>query len=309
MRVRIPAESWMNESKAPPRVSIVLCTYYGTAHLEKQLQSIFAQTLQPFEAVICDDNSKDETLSILESFRDQASFRVRIVVSDHNFGSTRNFDQSPELASGEFLALRPQDDIWFPQKLAKLVQVLKEFLHVGGVFSYATLIDAEGLPIPPHGAAGGEKTLWNLHGFNRRKQMRFVSGGAIDLLFQHDIVTGAALLVRVSLRSAWHPIPESWGHDGWITWMLAVQYSTRGRPGTSCRLPDSRATAVGGWRTLSRAAAETHSGDRTGTFRKSRRSVFGSAPKNRGDRRSESRVASFDRPKDSPPAPEIAAAA
>ena len=213
----------MKDPNAPPRVSVVLCTYYGTDHLEKQLQSIFAQTLQPFEVLVCDDNSRDDTLSILQSFRDRVSFPVRIVVNDHNLGSMRNFDQALELASGDFLVLCDQDDIWFPQKLAKLAHVLNEFPRVDRVFSDATLIDAEGLPVPHRRLTGGKKTLWSLHGFNRRKQTRFVSGGAVDLLLRHDMVTGATLMVRASLRSAWHPIPASWVHNGWITWMLAVQ--------------------------------------------------------------------------------------
>jgi len=213
----------MNQTKTSPRVSVVLCTYYGTAYLEKQLQSICKQTLQPFEVIVCDDNSSHETLTILERFRDQASFSVRIVVNEQRLGSTKNFDQALELASGDFLALCDQDDIWLPQKLAKLAHLLNEFPEVGGVFSDASLIDANGRAASHVGRAGSEKTLWTLHGFNRRKQTRFVNGGAIDLLLQHDIVTGATLMVRASLRSTWHPIPASWVHDGWITWMLAVQ--------------------------------------------------------------------------------------
>jgi glycosyltransferase involved in cell wall biosynthesis len=185
--------------------------------LAKQLQSLSNQTLRPTELIVCDDNSGDETVSMLQMFRQQAPFPVHILVNERNLGSTRNFDQALELATGEFLALCDQDDLWFPEKLAVLSRVLEEDVTVGGVFSDALLIDDHGSPVQ------ARRTLWELHGFNRHKQNRFVDSDPIDLLLQHDVVTGATLMVRASLRSVWHPIPVSWVHDGWITWMLAVE--------------------------------------------------------------------------------------
>jgi glycosyltransferase involved in cell wall biosynthesis len=180
------------------------------------------QTLQPAELIVCDDNSEDETVSILECFRRQAAFPVRIVVNQRNLGSTRNFDQAIEMATGEFIALCDQDDLWFPEKLAELARVLEDDPAVGGVFSDAALIDDHGAPVRGGAGSGPRQTLWGLHGFNRTKQQWFTRGRAIELLLRHDVVTGATLMVRASLRPVWNPIPETWVHDGWIAWMLTI---------------------------------------------------------------------------------------
>jgi glycosyltransferase involved in cell wall biosynthesis len=192
-----------------------MCTFCGTAHLQKQLHSLLTQTLQPTELIVCDDNSTDGTVAMVEAFRNQAPFPVRIIINERNLGSTPNFDQAMQLANGDYLALCDQDDVWLPHKLSTLAKVLDEQPEVGGVFSDATLINAQG-------KAASEHTLWSLHGFDKTRQKHFIEDGAVTLLLKSDIVTGATLMVRSALRTTWHPIPTSWVHDGWMTWMLAI---------------------------------------------------------------------------------------
>ena len=206
-------------------ISVVLCTYNGSTYLEQQLDSIAAQTMLPTELIVCDDRSTDATIEILTAFQHRAPFPVTIVRNPTNLGSTANFDQAMERASGDFLALSDQDDVWLPKKLSTLVHVLESDAALGGVFSDAHIIESR----QPGGDWPKTNRLWTMHGFNRRKQKAFATKeAAISLLLQADIVTGATLLVRTSLRPLWHPIPQSWVHDGWLAWMLAV--NTRLQP-------------------------------------------------------------------------------
>jgi glycosyltransferase involved in cell wall biosynthesis len=193
-----------------------MCTYCGTKYLEKQLQSILEQTLEPMELVVCDDASHDGTVALLERFRQEAPFPVHVVVNSSNLGSTRNFDQALRRASGDLLALADQDDVWLPQKLEVMARVLEDHPRCGGAFSDAYLLDGEHRRI-------GKKTLWGLHRFGDRKQDAFAHGGAIRLLMRHDIVTGCTMMVRAKLLSTWSPIPPSWVHDGWMAWMLSLE--------------------------------------------------------------------------------------
>jgi glycosyltransferase involved in cell wall biosynthesis len=92
------------------RISVAMCTFNGGRYLEEQLESIGAQTRPPCELVVCDDGSKDGTISILKRFEANAPFPVRIVQNGIRMGSTRNFDQAIGMARGEFIALCDQDD-------------------------------------------------------------------------------------------------------------------------------------------------------------------------------------------------------
>ena len=48
------------------KVSIALATYNGAAYLPAQLDSFLAQTRLPDELVVGDDNSRDETVALIE---------------------------------------------------------------------------------------------------------------------------------------------------------------------------------------------------------------------------------------------------
>jgi hypothetical protein len=191
-----------------------MCTFNGERFLRQQLESIASQERAPDELVVCDDGSSDASLEILQEFASRARFPVRIVRNEKNLGSTKNFEKVISLCDGDLIALCDQDDVWGPQKLACLSQVLSAGETAGGVFSDAALIDADGSPIG--------KRLWEIHGFTFAKGGDFDRMIAIRLLLKHDVVTGATLMFRASMRNLLTPIPGCLIHDGWITWIIAL---------------------------------------------------------------------------------------
>jgi len=99
------------------RISVALCTYCGEAFLEKQLESVAAQTRPPNELIVCDDGSYDGTVRILQKFATEASFPVRVYLNQTRLGVAANFHKALKLCSGELTAFSDQDDIWLPNKL------------------------------------------------------------------------------------------------------------------------------------------------------------------------------------------------
>jgi glycosyltransferase involved in cell wall biosynthesis len=195
------------------RISVAMCTYNGGRYLREQLESIAAQSRLPCELVVCDDHSTDDTIAILKQFQAQAPFRVRVIQNSLRLGSTRNFDQAIGLARGEFIALCDQDDRWMPGKLERLADELNDNPFLGGVFSDADLIDG-------NGRRTGMR-LFGQHKFTPAKQRKFIRCPTATLL-KHDVVTGATLMVRSSVRRYCSPIPATWVHDGWMAWMIAL---------------------------------------------------------------------------------------
>ncbi len=197
-----------------PHISVVLCTFNGGRFLREQLDSIARQSRLPSELVVCDDRSSDNTIAILKGFAAEASFPVRIIENQQRLGSTRNFDKAIGLASGDFIALCDQDDRWAPGKLERLSDFLIGDSFIGGVFSDANLIDDSSRPIGVR--------LFAKHKFSFWKQQKFLHN-PLSILLKHDVVTGCTLMFRASLRTHCLPIPGSWVHDGWLTWMIALQ--------------------------------------------------------------------------------------
>ncbi|WP_226629333.1 glycosyltransferase [Alloyangia pacifica] len=110
------------------RITILLATWNGAAHLQEQLDSYRAQTHEAWDLWVSDDGSSDATLEILEAFRAAESPRreVRIVQGPRR-GHAANFLSllcHPELPAGP-VALSDQDDVWLPGKLALALGALK----------------------------------------------------------------------------------------------------------------------------------------------------------------------------------------
>lgn len=202
-------------------ISIALCTFNGARFLETQLRSIGRQTKIPFELVICDDGSSDATPAIVERFAATASFPVSFHRQPKTLGSTKNFEQALQRCRGEAIALCDQDDLWAPEKLARLVTVLETEPAVAGVFSNARLIDSEDRELP------GD--LWHRVGFSSSRQ-RLFSQDASAVLIHSDVVTGATFLFRSKWVPRLLPIPAEWVHDGWIALLLATLAQLRALP-------------------------------------------------------------------------------
>jgi glycosyltransferase involved in cell wall biosynthesis len=192
-----------------------MCTYNGEQYLREQLDSIASQTMLPEELIICDDGSVDSTLKIAEDFAHSSHFKVRVQRNSKNLGVTKNFEKAICLCSGKFIALCDQDDVWYPQKLATLKAILSSNPSAGGVFSNADLIDQNSRPLG--------KELWRSFDFSPKFQRRFMRDDPVSVLLKRGVVTGAAFMIRADLRNDFLPIPASWLHDDWITWMLVLK--------------------------------------------------------------------------------------
>ena len=93
------------------KISIVMATHNGTAYLEEQFQSLFAQTLQPDEVVVYDDASTDGTVTLLEEIRSQAPFPVCILNGQENLRVNAAFSSALAACKGEFIFFCDQDDV------------------------------------------------------------------------------------------------------------------------------------------------------------------------------------------------------
>lgn len=108
----------MNTKTVPvPRISIAMATYNGARYLLEQLDSLAAQTLSPYELVITDDGSTDDTLDILDAFARRAPFPVHIHRNEQRLGYRDNFLKAARLCAGELIAFCDQDDVWSENKL------------------------------------------------------------------------------------------------------------------------------------------------------------------------------------------------
>jgi glycosyltransferase involved in cell wall biosynthesis len=197
-------------------LSIALATYNGAVYLKEQLESIAAQTRTPDELVISDDQSTDDTLRLIEEFAATAGFPVRLSVNESNLGTAKNFEKAISLCRGDLIMLSDQDDVWHSDKLESVERIFEAKPQLSLVFSNAELVD-ETLRL-------FDKTLFDLVHFNGEKQRLVKSGRALDLQLRENLVLGATVAFRATLKELVLPISGNGPlvHDGWIVLLIAA---------------------------------------------------------------------------------------
>ena len=204
---------------APATVSVALCTYNGAAYLGEQLDSIVVQSRPPDELVVCDDGSTDGTVGLLEAFVPEAPFPVRLYRNEGNLGFAKNFERAISLCTGDFIALSDQDDVWKPEKLARLATALEAHPLAGLVCSDAEVVDVHLTPL--------NQRLTETIGLRPEERELVSLGQALPVLLKRNFAMGASTMFRATARSDILPIPTSWPHDWWIALVISLRFQVR----------------------------------------------------------------------------------
>src|ERR1700683_4508713 len=109
-----------------PVVSVAITTYNSVKWLSRALDSVLEQRTDfPFEIVISDDCSRDETLALAKSYRDRHPRRIRVMGRCVNVGTQQNYYDRFGQCRGRFIAWLDADDYWTdPEKLAIQAETL-----------------------------------------------------------------------------------------------------------------------------------------------------------------------------------------
>lgn len=105
-----------------PEISVVLPVYNGASTLTHAIRSILGQTYGNYEILVLDDGSTDASVDIARKFSDP---RLQIFSDGTNHGLAFRLNQGVDLARGHYIARMDQDDICFPERLAKQHEFLE----------------------------------------------------------------------------------------------------------------------------------------------------------------------------------------
>lgn len=122
-----------------PLVSIVLTSHNGEKYLVAQLDSLVGQTYQHIEIIISDDASTDGTWNIAQRYAD-ADNRIALIRNETNIGLHANLTVGLLHASGKYIAIADQDDVWLPNKIEKLMASIGD---KAGIFTDSILVGAD----------------------------------------------------------------------------------------------------------------------------------------------------------------------
>ena len=122
------------------KFSVIIPLYNKEAEIERTLRSVLAQTFQPYEIVVVDDGSTDGSADIVRSI-DSPLIRL---VSQTNGGECAARNRAMAEATGTHYALIDADDVWKPEFLQRMAELIEEFPTCGLYCSAFDIINTDG---------------------------------------------------------------------------------------------------------------------------------------------------------------------
>ncbi|PHR23972.1 MAG: hypothetical protein COA36_16290 [Desulfotalea sp.] len=125
------------------RVSVVITSYNQKDYLTQAIDSVLAQTVAPYEIIICDDYSSDGSRDLIRQYSKTYKRRVRAIFHERNLGVTRNRNSGLKSARGDYITTLDGDDLYLPEKLDKEMRKAKDS-NAPLVYSNILYINEEG---------------------------------------------------------------------------------------------------------------------------------------------------------------------
>lgn len=116
------------EKKPHPVVSVRTSTYNHGPYIRQCIEGVLMQrTTFPFEFIIGEDFSTDETRKIVFEYAEKYPDIIRVITADYNVGTKANGRRCIRACRGKYIAICEGDDYWIdPLKLQKQVEFLEK---------------------------------------------------------------------------------------------------------------------------------------------------------------------------------------
>ncbi len=177
------------------KISVVMAACNGAKYIYEQILSILPQLDSEDELIISLDPSVDATEGIIHSVADS---RIK-VISGPGKGVAQNFENALEHATGDVVFLSDQDDVWLPDKVARVKSRFESHPETVLLVHDCTITDEELNPV--------HSSYFAFHGSKP---------GAAANIFRNSFI-GCCMVFRRSLLERTLPFPETVPiHDQWL---------------------------------------------------------------------------------------------
>lgn len=198
------------------QVYILLATNNGEKYLKEQLNSLFRQTYQNWVLWIHDDNSKDNTVSIINHYKSKYPEKIKFLDDDISTGGAKeNFTYLLNNIDDDYdyIMFCDQDDVWLENKIEI---TLKKMVQVEDI--------SKNKPVLIH------TDLYLFHNVIENNYERFMlqqslnsNFNSLNRLFMQNIVTGCTMMINKNCIKSLKKIPkEAIMHDWWIAIYVSV---------------------------------------------------------------------------------------
>ncbi|MEO1263476.1 MAG: glycosyltransferase [Bacteroidota bacterium] len=172
-----------------PLVSIGVASYNNAHFVRYTLDSIRDQTYPNIQLIIVDDQSKDDSVAVIENWIKENQFPCTFIKNKKNTGVTTVCNKLLEKAEGKYFSFLASDDIYLPEKVEHHVNLLEnQEPQVGMVYSDCVVIDEKGKNIAD-----------SFYSFRGKNPSEMPSGNVFINLLKKNFITAPSVLLKKSV--------------------------------------------------------------------------------------------------------------
>ena len=125
------------------KLSVVMPNYNHGPYIAEALDAIVNQSLRPFEVVVCDDGSTDNSVEIIQRFTSRYKF-IRLIKNATNLGVFRTHSKLIASVSGDYFYGAAADDKILPNFFEKSMALLQQNPSAGILSALSYIMDEKG---------------------------------------------------------------------------------------------------------------------------------------------------------------------
>ncbi|HEY1203909.1 MAG: glycosyltransferase [Bryobacteraceae bacterium] len=203
----------ISASANSPTVSVLIANFNYGRFLGTAIESALAQSCPVREVVVCDDGSTDDSCRVAERYA--ARYGSVRLVRKPNGGEGSAYSAAFAASSGEIVCLLDSDDVWKPNKVARMIEIFSSVAEAGWVRHRLRLTDESLRPLDAVlPACRGSRRVRNAKYAHLEKTVAFSTTG---------------LSLRRELAERLFPIPEALfrrGPDLYLDYMCGLLGAT-----------------------------------------------------------------------------------
>lgn len=109
-----------------PLLSVIKPNYNDSVFIEESLESIRNQSFQCFEIIIIDDGSTDNSVEIINEYKNKCPYlNIRLFCNKKNLGTIKSINKAIKVARGKYLFFHAMDDLIFPEFFYNTINFLQ----------------------------------------------------------------------------------------------------------------------------------------------------------------------------------------
>lgn len=199
------------------KVSIITVCYNSSETIESTIQSVLSQTYSNIEYIIVDGQSKDDTLKIVERYKN----KISKIISEKDDGIYDAINKGIALATGDIIAILHADDFYPSENVVSLITEAFTSKSVDAVYGDLQYVDRVDVGIikrnwssgeylkenflkgwmPPHPSFFAKKECYNKYGvFNTTLRSAADYELMLRFLYKHNCSVAYIPKVLVKMR-------------------------------------------------------------------------------------------------------------